>query len=172
MGDFESQAVKTGEEKKRIPAGDFVIGVILTAFGIYVIVAALNMRVFQTILDAPGLFPFILGLILTLLGVLLLYSAFKLGALKQLKEMTAAGYRKEMVSRFAFQRVVVMTLLMIAYIFLLIGRLHFIAATFVYLAVTFFYLKASGKVMVLVIAALTALIIGYSFRVFFGIPLP
>lgn len=172
MSDQASHDTKPEPMKKRISAGDLIFSVILIFSGLYVIYSAVNMRVFQTILDAPGLFPFVLGLIITLLGVLLLNTSIKTGGLVQIREMVTSGYWKEVKSRFGFQRVIVLILLMVIYIFGLIGRLHFTLATMIYLVVTFFYLKATGAVRILISAVLISLIIGYSFRNFFGIPLP
>lgn len=168
----ENPARNTQPPAKRVAAGDLVFATLLVIFGVYVSYTAANMRVYQTVLDAPGLFPFVLGLVLTLLGVLLTVSSLKQGAVAQLREMANAVYVRGLVTGFGFQRVLFLTLLMIAYMFVLIGRMHFILATFFYLAVTFYYLKSTSPVRIIVIAALCSFLIGYSFRNFFGIPLP
>lgn len=168
----EDQMPQAQAPVRRVAAGDLVFAVLLILFGLYVTHSAANMRVYQTILDAPGLFPFVLGLILTLLGVLLLVSALKVGGIAQLREMVHFEYLRGLVKGFGFQRVLVLTVLMIGYMFFLIGRVHFILATFIYLTLTFYYLKSSSSVRVLIIAAASSLLIGFSFRNLFGIPLP
>lgn len=159
-------------KSKRIAAGDLVFSVILILLGIYVMYEAVNMRVYRTILDAPGLFPFVLGAILTILGVFLFLSTLKQGAREQLREIVNASYVKMLVRRFSFQRVVVLTLLMAIYLFFLIGTLHFNIATFIYLVVTLVYLKATSLIRIALISAVVSVSVGYVFENFFRIPLP
>lgn len=172
MEDNANPTHNTQPPAKRVAGGDLVFGVLLVISGVYVSYTAANMRVYQTVLDAPGLFPFVLGIVLTVLGVLLTVSSLKLGGIAQLREMANAAYVRRLVTGFGFQRVFFLTLLMIVYMFVLIGRMHFILATFIYLTATFYYLKSSSHIRIIVIAALCSFLIGYSFRNFFGIPLP
>ena len=53
------------EKKNRNAAKDLFCGLLLVLFGIYVIIASLNMKVYNTFIDAPGFFPTIIGAVLS-----------------------------------------------------------------------------------------------------------
>ena len=67
------------EQKKRNAAKDLASGVLLVFFGIYIIIDALNLKVYNTFIDAPGFFPTIVGAVIALLGGILAFIGFKVG---------------------------------------------------------------------------------------------
>ena len=73
------------EKKNRNAAKDLFCGLLLVLFGIYVIIASLNMKVYNTFIDAPGFFPTIVGAVMALLGGVLAFIGFKLGGARELK---------------------------------------------------------------------------------------
>ncbi len=148
------------------------MGVLLLAFGIYLIVESLGMKVFNSFLDAPGFFPFILGIIFCLFGIVMLIGSLRGGSVAA----TKAAFRKD--SLFALldkpesKRVVILSFFMVVYIYGLIGRIHFSIATFIYLVVTFWYLKSTAWLKNIIISVLSAVLISAIFQYVFKIPLP
>ena len=55
-------------QKTKTTTSDLVMGVILLLFGIYLVIDALGMKIYNSFLDAPGFFPFILGMFFWLRG--------------------------------------------------------------------------------------------------------
>lgn len=159
-------------QSNKTTTSDLIMGVILLAFGTYVIVEALGMKVYRTFLDAPGFFPLILGIIFIVFGLMVFIAALAGGGV----EAARKTFRKDSLAALFLsseaKRVVILTLIMVAYIFVLIGRVHFAIATFIYLVVTFFYLKSTTLVKNLLISAISALLISAVFQYVFKIPLP
>lgn len=161
------------EKKNRNAAKDFFCGILLVLFGIYVIIDSLNMKVYNTFLDAPGFFPTIIGGVLVVLGAVLAFIGFKLGGAKELKEVLNAQFIKEFVASDSTVRVLILVAFMVWYIWILLGRLHFIDATTIYLFVTFMYLKATKNWAVsLIIAVAVSVAVYYAFKLGFGITMP
>ena len=157
---------------KKTTASDLIMGVLLLAFGIYLIVESLGMKVFNSFLDAPGFFPFILGIIFCLFGIVMLIGAIRGGSVAA----TKSTFRKDsLIALFLSpesKRVVILSFFMVVYIYGLIGRIHFAIATFLYLVVTFWYLKSTTWLKNIIISVLSALLISAIFQYVFKIPLP
>ncbi|NBK26594.1 MAG: hypothetical protein EOM68_31860, partial [Spirochaetia bacterium] len=62
-------------QKLKTTTSDLIMGILMLAFGIYLIVASLNMKVYSTFLDAPGFFPLILGIIFILFSLVMVIGA-------------------------------------------------------------------------------------------------
>ena len=158
------------EPKKRNAAKDLVSGVLLVCFGVYIIVDALNLKVYNTFIDAPGFFPTIVGAVIAVLGGILVFIALKLGGLRELKEVCNGKSLKAFLTDEATLRVVILIAMMVVYIWVLLGRVHFIAATSVYLIANFLYLKALERWwMSVIVAVATSAIVYYVFKLGFGI---
>ncbi|WP_320121810.1 tripartite tricarboxylate transporter TctB family protein [uncultured Sphaerochaeta sp.] len=157
---------------KKTTASDLIMGVLLLAFGIYLIVESLGMKVFNSFLDAPGFFPFILGIIFCLFGIVMVIGSLRGGSVAA----TKATFRKDsLIALFLnpeSKRVVILSFFMVVYIYGLIGRIHFAIATFLYLVVTFWYLKSTTWLKNIIISVLSALLISAIFQYVFKIPLP
>ena len=161
------------EQKHRNAAKDFVSGVVLVLFGVFIIVDALNLKIYNTFLDAPGFFPTIVGAVLALLGGILAFIGFRLGGLAELKEILNGRFLKRFVTDESTVRVLILIALMAVYVWVLLGRMHFILATGLYLTANFLYLKANRHWWVSVlIAAATSAIVFYAFKLGFGISMP
>ena len=161
------------EDKKRTAAIDFVWGLGLVLFGAYVLVDALNMKVYNRFVDAPGFFPTLVGAVIALLGGVLAFIGFKLGGARELKEVLNGAFIRKFVTAESTVRVVILTLIMVVYIYGLLGRVHFIAATSIYLLANFLYLKANKHWWVsVIIAVATSAIVYYAFLFGFGITMP
>lgn len=160
-------------QKKRNAVRDLVSGVFLVLFGIYVIVESKNMRVYNTFIDAPGFFPMIIGVVMAGLGAVLAYIGFRTGGVKELKEICSVAFLKKFLMEDSTVRVLVLLAMMVVYIYVLVGRIHFILASSIYLTANFFYLKAVKQWwLAVIIAVVSSCVAYYAFRLGFGIILP
>lgn len=161
------------EQKQRNAAKDLVCGILLVLFGIYIIVDALGMKVYNTFIDAPGFFPTIIGSVIVLLGAVLAFIGFRLGGAGELKEVCNGAFLKRFVTSDSTIRVVILVAMMFVYIYILLGRMHFIIATSIYLIANFLYLKATKQWWLgIIIAVAMSVIVFYAFKLGFGISMP
>ena len=161
------------EKKNRNAAKDLFCGLLLVLFGIYVIIASLNMKVYNTFIDAPGFFPTIVGAVIALLGGLLAFIGFKVGGLKELKEVCNGTFLANFFKSDSTIRVIILVAMMFVYIYILLGRVHFIIATSIYLIANFLYLKATKQWWLgIIIAVAMSVIVFYAFKLGFGITMP
>ena len=158
------------DKKERKAAKDLFSGILLVIFGIYIVHEALNLKIYNTFIDAPGFFPSIVGSIIAILGGVLAFIGFKLGGLREIKEICNFKAIKDFIVSENTTRVVILIAMMVIYIWGFLGRIHFIAATSIYLTVNFLYLKATEKWWLsVIIAVLTSFIVYYAFKFIFGI---
>lgn len=167
-----SLEVKTMSQKTKTTTSDLVMGVILLIFGLYLIIDALGMKIYNSFLDAPGFFPFILGIVFSGFGVTMLVTSLMNGGVKEAQKTFKADNLARLILNDRTKRVMVLLAIMVFYIFILIGRINFTIATFAYLFITFFYLKSATLIKNIIISLLTALIISGVFKYLFIIPLP
>ena len=161
------------EQKQRNAAKDLVAGVLLVIFGIYIVIDALHMKVYNTFIDAPGFFPTIVGSVITVLGAILAFIGFKLGGWTELKEVANGAALKRFITNESTVRVLILIAMMVVYIYGLLGRVHFIIATSIYLIANFLYLKATKQWwMSIIIAVVTSVAVYYAFKLGFGILMP
>ena len=161
------------EKKERSAAKDFVSGVLLVLFGIFIVVDALNMKIYNTFLDAPGFFPAIVGAVIILLGAILAFIGFKLGGLTEFKEVMTGSFLKQFITSDGTVRVLILIAMMVIYIWGLLGRMHFIIATSIYLIANFLYLKALKQWWLsIIIAVAMSAAVYYAFKLGFGINMP
>lgn len=160
-------------QKKRNAAKDFASGIALVLFGIYIIIESLNMKVYNTFIDAPGFFPLIIGIVLTVLGAILTVIGYKTGGVAELKEVLNGKFLKAFAKDDTTIRVLILLAMMVVYMYILVGRIHFILATTIYLTANFLYLKALKKWWVSIIVAVVAsVVIYYAFQLGLGITMP
>ena len=167
-----SLEVKIMSQKIKTATSDLVMGVILFIFGLYLIIDALGMKIYNSFLDAPGFFPFILGIVFVGFGVTMLVTSLMNDGAKEAQKTFKLDNLAKLFLSNETKRVVVLLAIMVFYIFILIGRINFTVATFIYLFVTFFYLKSTTLIKNIIISLLTALIISGIFKYLFIIPLP
>ncbi|NCC63939.1 MAG: tripartite tricarboxylate transporter TctB family protein [Spirochaetia bacterium] len=157
---------------QKTTTSDLIMGVLLLGFGIFLIVEALGMRVYNTFLDAPGFFPLILGIIFIVFGIVMLIGAFRGGSIEAAKTTLHKDSLLAMALKPTTKRVVILSFIMVVYIYGLIGRIHFTIATVLYLFVTFWYLKSTTLIKNIIISVVAALLISAVFQYVFKIPLP
>ncbi|MCL2374172.1 MAG: tripartite tricarboxylate transporter TctB family protein [Treponema sp.] len=165
------------DKKENLRKSDIVFGVILVAassFFLYRsrtmptdVIRERNINVFA--FTDPALLPTVVCSILIVLGLLLILGALKEGARVNKADFFAiiAWCRSKQT-----QRMWVIIGILVVYIFILIGRLPYVAATFLFLVGLMFYFKASKWWKILVISALTTAAIALGFGEFMMIPLP
>ena len=161
------------EKKDRSAAKDFVSGIALVLFGIFIFVDALNMKVYNTFLDAPGFFPAIVGVVIAVLGAIVAFIGFRLGAVAQLKEVFKGESLKTFITHEETIRVLILIAMMVVYIWGFLGRMHFIIATSIYLIANFLYLKATKYWWLsIIIAVAMSAAVYYAFKFGFNITMP
>lgn len=161
------------KKKERNAAKDFVSGLLIVLFGIFLIIDSMQMKVFNTFLDAPGFFPIIVGVVLIVLGAVLSFIGLKLGGVQELKEVLTGTFLKQFITNEGTVRVLILIAMMVIYIWGLLGRMHFILSTSIYLTANFLYLKATKHWWVsIIIAVVTSAIVFYAFDIGFGITMP
>lgn len=161
------------EKKERNAAKDFASGIVIVLLGIFILVDALHMKIYNTFLDAPGFFPAIVGGVIIVLGAVLAFIGFKLGGARELKEVLSGPYLKKFITGDATVRVLILIAMMVIYIWGLLGRIHFIIATSIYLIANFLYLKATKYWWLsIIIAVAMSAIVYYAFKLGFGINMP
>lgn len=161
------------EEKKRSAAKDCVVGILLAVFGVYVVVESLGMKIYNSFIDAPGFFPLIIGVVLTMLGVILAVIGIKAGGGKELKEILNPQFLKGFIKNDGTIRVLILLGMMAIYVYVLLGRIPFVAATSIYLAANFFYLHACKHWWsAILIAIVASFAVYFAFRYGFSIMLP
>lgn len=171
--DLKNEGWSMQKKNERKAAKDFVSGLLVVLFGIFIIVDSLNMKVFNTFLDAPGFFPVIVGAVLIVLGGVLSFIGFRLGGVAELKEVLNGAFLKQFITSDGTVRVLILIAMMVIYIWGLLGRMHFILSTSIYLAANFLYLKATKHWWVsIIIAAATSTIVYSAFDLGFGITMP
>ncbi len=168
-------------EKKddKMPAKDTVFSIALIIFGIYVIITSLGLKYQTTFIDGAGFFPLIIGIVLVVLGAVLLYVGISCGGLKQLKEMANGTTILNFIKSDTTVRVVILLLMMVIYVYVLLGRIPFIASTSIYLFANFIYLQSNkkwhgipGPVVSALVAVITSAVIYFGMMYGLGITLP
>ena len=160
-------------KKERNAAKDFVSGILIVIFGIFILIDAMNMKIYNTFLDAPGFFPAIVGGVIIVLGAILAFIGFRLGGLNELKEVMNGAFLKQFITSDSTIRVLILIAIMVVYIWGLLGRMHFIIATSLYLVANFLYLKATKHWWIsIIIAVAMSATVYYAFQLGFGITMP
>lgn len=166
-------------KNKKEPALDVVFGLALIIFGIYIVITSLGLKYFTSFIDGAGFFPCIIGSCLIVFGIVLLYTAIRLGGVKMLKESLTAEGVKGFIKNDATIRVVILIAMMVIYMFVLIGNIHFIAATSLYIFANYMYLDAGKKLWVIpawamriITAVVASSAVYYGMKIFLGITMP
>ena len=166
-------------KNKKEPALDVVFGIALIIFGIYIVITSLGLKYFTSFIDGAGFFPCIIGSCLILFGIVLLYTAIRLGGIKMLKESLTAEGVKGFFKNDTTIRVAILIAMMVIYMFVLIGNVHFILATSLYIFANYMYLDAGKKFWIIpawamraIIAVVASTAVYYGMMIFLGITMP
>lgn len=150
-------------------SGDFLLGLILTAFSIFVIVESAHMPQRGTlgIFMSPGFVPLITGSILLFLSLLFTISAFLKGGYRNLGQWFLNNIAGEENKRF-----LVILSLMGFYAIGLVGHIPFIGATLIFHFLIFWYLKVGGMVKIVAYSLLVTFLVAFLLPTLFNMPLP
>jgi hypothetical protein len=173
-GTENSPSGKTGEYR-----ADFVMGIFLFIFGLYVLLeSTLNMPLPNISWDewytAPGVFPAFLGSMLMLTAVMLFVKAVKMLRRYQKFDFSVLV---DVIKSKRTARCALAALFFIIYLYVFWGMVNYILGTFLFLVMNMLVFDTKKRtlkrvVLHLVIAASAAAIIAYVFGNFARIPLP
>jgi hypothetical protein len=128
---------------------------------------------------SPGLFPTVIGVLLVLFSARVLLTAIKEGGTNGLGT-AARGWLRGLPRNRPVHRVIIITLLMFAYVFLGVGRINFLVASSVFLFVAiavFWWREAHGHFartigITLAVSVGVPFVISYLFSTFLFVPMP
>lgn len=157
---------------KGMPRADFVMGLILMAFGVFIIRESLRMPTFEKdwggYYAAPGFVPMIFGGIIFLMSLFLWIRALKNGGHKV--NITREGLRSLLRSKTVHRWCLAISYSF--FFFFLLGRIYFYLAAFI---VLFLFMVTFGReklLNVLIISLVTSVAIYIVFTRIFLVPLP
>jgi hypothetical protein len=140
---------------------DFVSGVVLLVFSVFMIVEARKLPLMGAWQTSPGLFPTFVGGCLAFFSLVLIAQSFK-----------AREQRPGLViDRKVVYRFLVIGGVFAAYI-LLLPYIHFFLASAAFLFVLMLFLRGGKPLTLAVISILSAFIVQYAFTTFFRLVLP
>lgn len=149
--------------------GEFLLGLLLISFSIFVTVEAARMpqRGTEGFLMSPGFVPLLTGSVLLLLSIIFTLSAIQKDGFRQLKE-----WLRESIVDQESRRFLVIMALMALYVIGLLDRLPFVGATLIFHILIFSYLKVGGPKKIVFYAFFAAFFIGFFLPWLFEMPLP
>jgi hypothetical protein len=157
------------QKLRELSSKDLFSSIFLIAACIFVIIVSLRMRVYNTYLDSPAIFPITVASIIGLSSVFLLIDSIKRGALQEMIKVW--GDRNKFLRNITLKRIILIVGILIIYGFFLVQHIHYTLATFIFLAGIMAYLKIKWLYIVLISAGVS-LSISYAFGTLFNIPLP
>ncbi|MDR5694514.1 MAG: tripartite tricarboxylate transporter TctB family protein [Armatimonadota bacterium] len=156
-----------GSEGQR-NAGEFLAGIVLVGFSIFVIVESLRMPQRGPIpyVLSPGFLPLLLGFILFLLSTFVLSEGIRGGGHRKLGMWLGDISKHE-----EFWRWLIILLMTGGYTFVL-GKIPFWMATVAYFLAIFIYLRIGGPARIAMYALGFSLFVSYVLPKLFEMPLP
>ena len=162
-------------EKSELRKADLITGLALLAGGGFALYAGWNMprsgRLDPVLafVTSPGMLPMACGFLLALMGAALGLHAARDGGLLAWSDL---GHAVRRLGGTDVRRMLVVVLLLSAFIFVLIGRMPYWAATFIYLTALICYLRGASLLLTPIIAAVVAGGVYLIFAELVRIPLP
>ena len=162
------EEIQVTEEKKIYTLWDFLIGIVLGAFSMFIIIDSLMMPAYgEAIYARPGIVPLIVGTALLVLSIMLIVKT-----LKKNKFSLLWGKLIELAKFTDAHRFMVLTIATMVYIALLdMTNIHFIILTAVFLWVVFVYFKVRLLTSTILSIVTAAAIYGFFTHVF-TVPMP
>jgi putative tricarboxylic transport membrane protein len=162
-------------DKSALRKADLITGLLLIGGGAFAVVAGWKMprspRLEPTMamVTSPGMLPLVCGALLAIMGGDLVGHAVRAGGLLERADLGRALQR---ITQPDVRRMAVVTLLLAVFIFGLIGRMPYWAATMLYLAALMVYLRGASPIVTLILAAAVAAGVDLLFGELVRIPLP
>jgi len=162
---YETQEKNSGQEA----AGELLLGLGITAFAVFVIVESLRMpqRGHLGVLMSPGFVPLFTGIVLLLLSAFLNLRALRSGAHRQVRTWLREVFKREENRRFLF-----ILAFMVLYVVVLLGRIHFIAATLIFHVLIFIYLKVGSPFRIALWTLVATFLVSFLLPKAFEMPVP
>ena len=170
-------------KQENMPKADFVVSILLMAFGVWIVIHSVEMPRFKELdadpLSVPGIVPGILGTVIFILSlVVFIRSLFRKGYQLGLNRKTLKNFFQETSS----QRMLLTIFICIVYGIFMIGRINYYPATFIFVLVFIILFQfrvgqggtTRGKMLMFAAlqAVLAAGIVGAVFRYLFLVDLP
>jgi putative tricarboxylic transport membrane protein len=162
-------------DKSDLRKADLITGLLLIGGGAFAVVAGWTMprspRLEPTMamVTSPGMLPLVCGVLLAIMGGYLVGHAVRAGGLLERADL---GRALQGITQPDVRRMAVVTLLLAVFIFGLIGRMPYWAATMLYLAALMAYLRGASPIVTLILAAAIAVGVDLLFGELVRIPLP
>ena len=168
---------------ENMPKADFVVSILLMAFGVWIVLHSLQMPRFKELsadpLSVPGIVPGILGTVIFILSlVVFIRSLTRRGYQLGLNRQTLKNFFQDISA----QRMLLTIFICIVYGILMVGNMNYYPATFIFVLVfiILFQFRGSqdgttrGKMLMFAVlqALLAAGIVGAVFRYLFLVDLP
>ena len=149
--------------------GEFLLGLLLISFSIFVIVEAVRMpqRGMEGFLMSPGFVPLLTGSVLLFLSIIFTLSTIQKDEFRQLK-----NWLRESVVDYESRKCLVIMALMGFYVIGLLDRIPFVVATLIFHILIFSYLKVGDPKKIVFYALFAAFFIGFFLPWLFEMPLP
>lgn len=162
------EEIQVTEEKKIYTTWDFLIGIVLGAFSLFIIIDSLMMPTYgEAIYARPGIVPLIVGTALMVLSIMLIVKS-----LRENKFSLLGGKLIELAKFGDAHRFMALTIATMVYIALLdMTDLHFIILTAVYLWAVFVFFKVRMLISTILSIVTAAAIYGFFTHVF-TVPMP
>jgi hypothetical protein len=164
-------------EREKLANADVLSSVILFALAVYTVISGLRMILFEETgtkvwYYSPGLYPVFVGSVLGILSVMMFIKKYRAGGRINIKRVLGGKFRISFKSPVI--RLCIAIGLLVVYVFVLIGRLPFIASTFIYLSATMVVFRQNKMAIwkLLLISACVATAIYAFFHYVAAIPLP
>ena len=150
-------------------AGELMLGLCIAFFAVFVIIESLRMpqRGHLGIMMSPGFVPLFTGIVLLFLSFVINVRALRAGGFKYIGTLFKSIRDEEELRRFLW-----ILGFMTLYIVGLIGRMPFIAATFIYHAMIFSYLKIGGPLKIVIYTLIATGLVALFLPNVFDMPVP
>jgi hypothetical protein len=170
-------------KQENMPKADFVVSILLMAFGVWIVIHSLEMPRFKELdadpLSVPGIVPGLLGTVIFILSlVVFIRSLFRKGYQLGLNRQTLKNFFQDTSA----QRMLLTIFICIVYGIFMIGRINYYPATFIFVLVFIILFQfrvgqggiTRGKMLMFAAlqAVLAAGIVGAVFRYLFLVDLP
>lgn len=163
------------EKVKKMRDADIPISILMILGSSWAVYESLRMshEVYSkgqaTLYTVPGLLPFIVSVCILGCSIWILINAIRAGG--DLKFLSPSALKRTFSSFKAFIPTIVMGLMWI-YVFIFVGRIHFIIATFLFISIFMVAFKATRLIRILLTSALFSLAIVYFFSKVVGTQFP
>jgi putative tricarboxylic transport membrane protein len=170
-------------KQENMPKADFVVSILLMAFGVWIIIHSIHMPRFKELdadpLSVPGIVPGILGTVIFILSlVVFIRSLIRKGYQLGLNRQTLKNFFQDTSA----QRMLLTIFICIVYGIFMIGSMNYYPATFIFVVVFIILFQfrgvqdgtTRGKMLIFAVlqAVLAAGIVGAVFRYLFLVDLP